>query len=156
MMMFNPTLIRKNLQRISRCESGASAIEFAIIASFLMIVLLNIFDIGLYMFHKMEVTSSARAGAQYALVDMENATPALIISVVENSTNLTGIDVTVVDTMCGCSDGGALFTCGTDTCGEGTTGRTHSYTQVTADYTHTWLFYPGTTSITANNTIRTQ
>ncbi|MBL4691755.1 MAG: pilus assembly protein [Magnetovibrio sp.] len=154
--MFNTAQIRQNIQNLARCERGTSAIEFAVIASFLMIVLLNIFDIGLYMFHKMEVTSSARAGAQYALVDMTNATPALITNVVENATNLTGLDVTVVNTMCGCSDGGTLFTCGTSTCGEGTTGRIHSYTQISADYTHVWLFYPGTTTITANNTIRTQ
>jgi len=148
--------LANQFKRFSRCDRGASAVELAIIASFLVILLLNVFDIGLYMFHKMEVTSSARAGAQYALVDMTNATPALITSVVQNATNLTGLNVTVTDDSCGCSDGGNLFTCGTSTCGGGTTGRIQHYTQINADYTHTWIFYPGTISIIASNTIRTQ
>ncbi|MBL4748594.1 MAG: pilus assembly protein [Magnetovibrio sp.] len=139
-----------------RNERGSSAIELAMISSILAIILLNIVDIAIFMFHKMDITSAVRAGTQYALVDTQNSTPALITAVVQDSSNLLNVNVTVNDTMCGCSDGGTLFSCGTNTCAGETTGRTQHYTQISADYTHTWLFYPGTISITANSTIRTQ
>lgn len=139
-----------------KSRNGAAAIEFAMISAFLSILLLNIVDIGIFMFRKMEITGAVRAGSQYALVAKSNATPALITGVVQDSTNLTGISATVGDTQCGCSDGGALFTCGSGTCGAGTNGRKHYYTQIDASYAHTWIFYPGTIDITASTTIRTQ
>jgi len=148
--------LKTKLLALKRCESGVSAIEFAMIASFLSLILLNIVDIAIFMFHKMEITGAVHAGAQYALVDKDNATTALITGVVQDSTNLTGVTVTVDATQCGCSDGSALFTCGTSTCSGATTGRTHSYTQIDASYTHDWVFYPGTIAITADSVIRTE
>jgi len=136
--------------------NGAAAIEFAMISAFLSILLLNIIDIGIFMFRKMEITGAVRAGAQYALVAQSAATGALITGVVQDSTNLTGVTVTVDDSQCGCSTGGALFTCSTGSCGVGTTGRKHYYTQIDASYTHTWVFYPGTIAITASSTFRTK
>ena len=142
-------------QRFCHDASGASAIEFAMIGAFLSIVLLNVIDIGLFYYNKMEITSAVRAGAQYALVN-EDATDATIITVVENATNMTGINVVVNTELCGCSDG-TTFTCGDSTCDSATTtGRIQYYTSIDADYTHTWIFYPGTISITAATTIRTQ
>lgn len=140
--------------RFRTCETGASAVEFAIIASFMSIVLLNIVDIAIFMFNKMEITGAVRAGAQYALVNTDTATAALIQGVVTDSTTLTPLTVTVDDDLCGCSDG-TTFACGTGTCAAGTTGRTHAYTAIDASYTHTWIFYPGTIDITASAQIRT-
>lgn len=148
--------IKNILHRFRQDERGASAIELAMISTVLSLILLNIVDISYFMFKKMELTSSVRAGAQYALVDTENATAALIEAVVQDSSPLTNVTVTVDDSQCGCSDGGALFTCGSDTCTGTTTGRSQYYTQISAAYTHTWIFYPGTVSITADSTIRTQ
>ncbi|MBF0246678.1 MAG: pilus assembly protein [Alphaproteobacteria bacterium] len=154
-MAFPPLPLRRLTARFRTSESGASAIEFAMISTFLSIILLNIVDIAIYMFHKMEITGAVRAGAQYALVDSENATEALVQGVVEDAVDLVGVVVTVDANLCGCSDG-ATFACGTDTCGGGTTGRTQTYTAISAVYTHTWIFYPGTIDITADATIRTQ
>jgi len=125
-------------------------------SAFLSIVLLNVVDIAIFMLHKMEITGAVRAGAQYALVDAANATAPLITAVVQDSTNLSGVNVVVDIDLCGCSDG-TTFACSSGTsCGSGTTGRTSTYTKIDADYTHTWIFYPGTISITGNATIRTQ
>jgi len=146
--------LRKAGGAFRRNERGASAVEFAIIASFLSIVLLNIVDIAIFMFNKMEITGAVRAGAQYALVDTENATTALIQGVVEDATGLTPLTITVDDTLCGCSDG-TTFACGSETCTSGTTGRIHTYISIGASYTHTWIFYPGTIDITASAQIRT-
>lgn len=139
-----------------RNERGASAIEFAMVATFMSIVLLNIVDIAIFTFHKMEITGAVRAGAQYALVDTETVTDALVRGVVEDSSSLDSLVVTIDSNLCGCSDG-ASFACDSGTsCGSGTSGRVHGYTKIDASYTHTWIFYPGTTSITAQSTIRTQ
>jgi Flp pilus assembly protein TadG len=154
--MSSPTpRLSPKTKRFCNDDRGASAIEFAMIGAFLSIVLLNIVDIGLFYYRKMEITSAVRAGAQYALVN-EDATDATVTTVVENATNLSGINVVVDTALCGCSDG-TTFTCGSETCDSGTTtGRIQYYTSIDADYTHTWIFYPGTISITAAITIRTQ
>ena len=110
------------IRKFRRSESGASAVEFALIATFLSIILLNIVDIAIFMFKKMEITGAVRAGAQYALVAKENATIALIEGVVQDATDITPLPVTVDDALCGCSDG-SEFVCGAGTCGAGTTGR---------------------------------
>lgn len=149
-------MITTLLQRFKRNDRGASAIEFAMISAFLSIVLLNVVDIAIFMLHKMEITGAVRAGAQYALVDSANASASLITAVVQDSTNLSGVNVVVDMDLCGCSDG-TTFACSSGTtCGAGTTGRTSGYTDISADYTHTWIFYPGTIDITGHATIRTQ
>jgi Flp pilus assembly pilin Flp len=144
------------IARFRRSEQGASAIEFAMISSVLSIILLNVVDIAVYMQRKMEVIGAVRAGAQYALVDSQNATLPLITGVVQDATTLSGVSVTVDLDLCGCSDG-AMFACSSGTtCGSGTTGRRHTYAEINASYTHTWIFYPGTIDITSQATIRTQ
>lgn len=147
------------MQRIRffrRDNCGASAIEFAMIASVLSIILLNVVDIAVYMQRKMEIVGAVRAGAQYALVDSQNATLPLITSVVQDATTLSGVNVTVDLDLCGCSDG-AMFSCSSGTaCGSGTTGRRHAYAEINASYIHTWIFFPGTVEITSQATIRTQ
>jgi len=151
-----PRFLRLKSHAFFHSRSGVAAVEFALIGAFLSIILLNIADIGIFMFRKMEITGAVRAGSQYALVAQDSATSALITGVVQDSTNLTGVTVAVDDTQCGCSDGSALFTCTSGTCSGATTGRVQYYTQINASYTHTWIFYPGTIDITASSTIRTQ
>ena len=148
--------LARKIRAFKRNDTGASAIEFALISTVLAIIMLNAIDIGIFMFRKMEITGAVRAGAQYALVAKEAATGALITGVVQDSTDLEDVTVTVDDTQCGCSSGGTLFTCTSGSCGSGTTGRKHYYTQIDASYTHTWIFYAGTIDITASSTIRTE
>jgi len=148
--------LARKIRAFTRNDTGASAIEFAMISTFLAILLLNVIDIGIFMFRKMEITGAVRAGAQYALVAKDAATGTLITGVVQDSTDLEDVTVTVDDTQCGCSSGGTLFTCTSGSCGSGTTGRKHYYTQIDASYTHTWIFYAGDIEVTASSTIRTE
>lgn len=148
--------LRRLAGRFRRDDSGVSAIEFAVIAAILTVILLNIVDIAMFMYRKMELTGAVRAGAQYALVDPSNATAALIMGVVQDSTTLDGVSVTVDTSLCGCSDGTSFVCDSGTTCGVGTTGRTHQYTDINASFTHTWIFFAGSTDITADATIRTQ
>ena len=148
--------LAQHFKAFQRNERGASAIEFAVISAFLSIILLNVVDIAQYMHRKMQVTGAVRTGAQYALVNTKNLTNALIVSVVTNASDLPGILVSTDLDNCGCSDG-TKFLCSSNTvCAGTTTGRIQRYAGVTATYTHTWIFYPGTTDITSTATVRTQ
>lgn len=137
--------------RFRKDDSGASAVEFAMISSVLILVVLNVVDLGNYMFRKMELTSSVRAGAQYALVH-DAPTSSAITTVVSNAANLQNVTITVDDTICGCSDG-STFTCGSSTC---TSSNMRYYTQIQASYTHDWIFLPGQKSMQTAMNIRTE
>lgn len=139
------------LGRFARCRRGASAVEFAMIASFLCIILLNVVDIAIFMFRKMELTSAVRAGAQYALVH-DTPTDANIETVVTNATNTTGMTVTIDSNLCGCEDG-TTISCSTGSCAS---GNIHYYTSITATMTHSWIFLPGSKSMSSSVTIRTE
>lgn len=145
------------VKKFQRDERGASAIEFAVIASFLSIILLNAVDISNYMYRQMQVTGAVRAGAQYALVNPSNLTDATVDAVVTNAGTLAGLVVTSdLTDNCGCSDGTKFLCSSVTTCGAGTTGRVQRYATINASYTHTWIFYPGDTEITATATVRKQ
>lgn len=145
------------LKTFQRDERGASAIEFAMIASFLSIILLNAVDISNYMYRQMQITGAVRAGAQYALVNPSNLTDALVSAVVTNAGTLTGLVVTTdLTDNCGCSDGTKFLCSSVTTCSGATTGRVQRYATINASYTHTWIFYPGDATITATATVRTQ
>lgn len=144
-----------------RNERGASAIEFAMIATFFMLMMVMVVDYALIMYRKMELTAAVRAGTQYALVNTSSATDAVIQAAVTGSTTLSGVTVTVDSNLCGCSDG-STFACDAvgATCDTpATTGRIHRYTDITASYTYTWLFpeyNSGTKVIYAHSSIRTK
>lgn len=53
-------------QRFPRDGSGLAAIEFALIASFLAMSLLNVSDVAIYQFDKMELENATQMGAQSA------------------------------------------------------------------------------------------
>lgn len=149
--LLNRPIVCRALTGFRQDDSGASAVEFAMISSVLILVLLNVVDLGNYMFRKMELTSSVRAGAQYALV--HNApTSAAITTVVSNAANLNNVTIAVDDTICGCSDG-TTFTCGSSTC---STSNMRYYTQIQASYNHDWIFLPGQKSMQTAMNIRTE
>ncbi len=99
----------------SSCE-GVSAIEFALITPVLLVFLIGVTDFGLAMFHKMELQSAVRAGAQYALSDGTDT--ASIISAVVNSTGI-GITSSDVTLTCQCLDTSTEVLTGA-TCGAAT------------------------------------
>ncbi len=158
------TALWRLIKRFQNNESGVSAIEFAMIGSFVLILFLSILDIAFYMYRKMEVSNAVRAGAQYALVNTDRTVAnianveAKIIAVVQGATPFTINTITVDMDVCGCSDG-TLFACsavGSTCTTPPTSGRRHEYTTISAAYSHTGIFYPGPYNITAQATIRRQ
>jgi len=56
------------LRRIGREGSGIAAMEFALIAPLLGLILFGVLDYGLVSARKMALANAARAGAQYAMI----------------------------------------------------------------------------------------
>lgn len=132
---------------LAAADNGAAAVEFAILAPVLLALLAGLADYGLAMFDKMELTSAARAGAHYSLIDDPDT--AAIATAVVNSTNLDieSGDVTTTQ-FCEDSDGA------TATCGDADATRTFITVSVSKDFT---LMVLGTTlTLTGSATVRTE
>ncbi len=90
---------------------GAAAVEFALLAPIIAVILAGIANYGMALFQKMELESAARAGAQMAIRD--RAATTTIQNAVINATNLTLVsgDITLAES-CWCADVDASATCG--------------------------------------------
>jgi len=143
--------VRRRVDGVVRSTRAAAAVEFAIFLPIISAFLLGIVNYGLATFDKMELTSAARAGAQWALLDSSDTTA--IKQAVVDSTNLslTTSDVTT-STACECADGSSV-TCGA-TCGDGSSNR--YYLTVTASVDHSLLLLGTSITLTSSATVRTQ
>jgi Flp pilus assembly protein TadG len=124
------------------CRQGNMAIEMAVIAPVLVLLMVGIADYGAGIYSKMQVQHAVQAGADFA---MRNGFSANAISTaVANATPLPGLSVTPAPTQsCGCPNGTTVITatCGT-ACAAG--GNAGVYVTISATATHTTLLpYPG-------------
>jgi len=118
--------------RICRDQQGVSAVEFALVAPMLVLVLLVAADLGLSLSRNASVANAARTGAEFAAIHGWNSSG--ITTAATSATNLT---VTATPTTyCGCATGNAIAqqTCGTTCSGGGTTG---TYVSVATQATYT-------------------
>jgi Flp pilus assembly protein TadG len=144
------------LSRLAAATGGASAIEFALVATFLVLPLtLGLYDFGTAMNRWMEVGNAARAGAQYVNVNGYSSayttsgnscpsTPTTTFTcAITAATDLgTAVTVAVASPYCGCQNG-TTFTlqtfsspCST-TCASGTSV---TLAQVNATYNYKPIF----------------
>ena len=152
------------LRRLVSATGGASAIEFALVAAFLILPLtLGVYVFGTALWSWMEVGNAARAGAQYVNVNGPSsyttsgnscATPPTntFTCAIKSATSLgTNVTVSVGNAYCGCQSGTAYTTetfsppcnvCNTiytsNCCPAGQTPVTLA--QVNASYTYTPIF----------------
>lgn len=139
------------VRRFGRAAGGAAAVEFALLAPVLVVVLSGIVGYGLAMFDKIDLVSATRAGAQLALIDSSDT------SAIENAVvGATGLGITAADVStteyCECLDGSTI-TCGA-TCGDGSDNR--HFMTITATFDHTLLLIGNTVTLTGETTVRTQ
>lgn len=140
------------VHRFIRAEGGVSAVEMALIAPVLMIIFLGLIDYGIAIFSKIELTSSVRSGAQYALINSTNMSA--IQTTVINSSNLNPANL-VVDMpyiTCECSNGTLDATCSV-TCPADTLRH---YVVINATYTYVPFFLPVNIVMSADSSIRTE
>jgi Flp pilus assembly protein TadG len=145
----------RRLLSLLTTSGGAAAVEFALVATFLIIPLtIGLYDFGTVLFRQMEVGSAARAGAGYAaFCGCFNSTN--ITNAVQNAT-ATGLTVTATPApsqACICPDGTLASTlgssatppnCGGTDCSAHGGGFDSAYVTVNAQATYNPIFpYPG-------------
>ncbi len=150
MILFKTLMLQpaKMISRIWGSVRAAAAVEFAMIMPILTALIIGLVNYGLVMIEKMELTSAARAGAQYALFD--NTDTDAIKQAVVDSTNLT-IATTDVTTSCVCGDGTST------TCGVTCTGASADQSiTISVSESYTLLLVPTSLTLTGTATVRTE
>lgn len=137
---------------------GAAAVEFAIIAPALVLMMIPTVDFSLGIHRRMQVQNAAQAGLQYAALHGFNASA--ITSAVTSATSFSGISASPAPSQfCGCASSTAITTIAcSSTCSGGLTPG--SYVTVSAQATYnTLLPYPGiqpSFNFTSQSTVRLQ
>lgn len=141
-----------------RARGGLAAIEFAILGPVLVMVLICTADLGLALYHAMQVESAAQAGAEYATVHGFDNTG--ISNAVTSATSGFSISASPAPTeFCGCPNGTGVTqaTCGS-TCANG--DGAGIYVQVGAAGTYTTVIHypslPATFSLASSAVVRVQ
>ena len=149
------------LRELIAATSGAAAVEFALVASVLIVpLIIGVYDFGTALYDQMQVGNAARAGAQYLNVNgysaidntSEQCSSSNFTCAVQGATPLGGnVTVTVASPYCGCQSG-STFTAASfsppcnvcsasltsNCCPEGQTAVTLA--QVNASYTYYPIF----------------
>ena len=136
--------------------AGLAAIEFAILAPVLILMMICVVDLGMGIYRKMQVQNAAQAGAEYAMVHGYSASS--VLSAVTNATSFSGIVASPLpNQFCGCpsNTGVTTISCGS-TCTGGSTPGT--YVTVSTQGTYNTLFdypiLPKSYNFTAQATVR--
>ncbi|PQA87889.1 TadE/TadG family type IV pilus assembly protein [Hyphococcus luteus] len=136
--------------------AGVAAIEFALLAPLLVVLLIGVVEIGLAAYQDMEVQNAAEAGALYAV--RNGFDPDGIETAMENATGLSGVTAGAAPlSFCGCPglDGVTVISCDFTCPGGDAPG---DYVKVEASFEHhTILPYPWVSSpvvLTGESTVR--
>jgi hypothetical protein len=150
------TMARKGRRRNRR--HGTAAIEFALLAPLLVILLTGLIEMGFGAYEAMEVQEAAEAGAQFAALHGWDADG--IAAAVVNAVGGAGITASPdPQQFCGCATGTGILQQGcATTCSDGRAAG--SYIQVNATIPHhSILPFPGTPlpdTLSGQSTIRIQ
>lgn len=118
-------------------KSGSVAIEMALLAPVLVILLTGMFDFGFAVYERMKLASAVRAGIQYAL--HHSADPDIVRQTVLGALGAESVGTTVtVSQTSECSDGSAV---GAD--GSCANSWRRTFVNISAERPHATLFqYP--------------
>ncbi len=131
--MFRLNGIRKATDWL-RCKAGTAALEFGLMAPFLIMLVVATVEVGSAVYQGMEAQNAAEAGAVYA--SRHGFDTAGITGAVLNATPAAGITAAPAPTQfCGCpTAGGIADTACATTCSDGTAPG--QYLRITARITH--------------------
>jgi Flp pilus assembly protein TadG len=126
-----------------RGVSGVAALEFALCAPLLLVMLAGLSDLGLAMRSKTRLAGGVANAATYAVLTQGTATSATLAAIVQTASTLSGVQASATAAACFCPSGSpvslAVASCGS-TCANGATAG--SYVNITASYNYTPLM-PG-------------
>jgi Flp pilus assembly protein TadG len=115
-------------------RAGNVAIEFALIAPVLVILLMGTVDYGLETYYDAQLQQAVRAGAEYVNNSGHSQDTAGITAAVQGASALTGIAVATPTGSYQCSNGTAVAGVGS-TCANGS--AVGSYMTISATFTYT-------------------
>lgn len=127
------------IRRLVCDQTGASAVEFALVAPMLIALVVGLADFGSALRERMQLTAAAHAGIQYAARNPDN--PGGISSAVNAASSIPSARLTVsTTTACECADGSAVACAG----GACPAGSARTYVTVAVSESYPLLFdYPG-------------
>lgn len=117
--------LRDVLQSLLASRSGASAVEFALISSTLLLMALGVGSIGLAALETTRLDAAARIGAQYAVSNPADASGTATAALAASSWRSGGTRAVALTNSCGCSDGSTVACAGS--CAS---GGVHQYVTV--------------------------
>jgi Flp pilus assembly protein TadG len=95
--------------------AGAAILEFAVVATVVIVIFVAIMDFGMLFFRQMQVQHAAQAGAQWAL--SYGYSSSAISSAVTNATSFTAISATPAPSQfCGCPTSTGVTTVSAGAC----------------------------------------
>lgn len=127
------------LRRFRTRNEASVSVEIAMTSLVMIVIFTGLVEFGLMIRSRMEISSGARAGAQYAIADPDDT--AGITNAVQNAVNLKAEEITVTVTRyCECPDGTSIDCSDDTTC----PAEVRRFVSVEANYDHALvLSYPG-------------
>lgn len=90
----------------TRNERAASAVEFSILAPFLVATTVITADLSLGIYYKMRIQNAAQFGTQYAIAHGADATS--IVTAIQTNNAIDGLSVSPPAQFCGCAGGSGI------------------------------------------------
>lgn len=113
--MNNRSVRRQN--RAAFCHCGQSAVEFAIAAPALVLLLVVLLDFGRFFAIGVAVESAAHAGAQYGSQNTATAADSTgMTAAATTQWNNSGLTLTVTPAQCTCVSGSSVTACASSYC----------------------------------------
>ena len=135
-------------------EAGSAAVEFALLAPVLVMIVMGMIDYGSVMNQTMQVAAAAHAGAEYAIRNGWNANG--IQTAVTGATTLTVSASPAPQLVTACISNGAVVTTAAPTCASG--AKPGHYVVVSAQATVTplvaWPSFVMPAAVSSQATIR--
>lgn len=91
------------IKRYTSNQDGASAVEFALLAPFLIVMLVGTYDFGIFIKEKMQLQNTAQVVAQYIAKAQDDSNAQVIADEVYSGSN-DDLDLNT-EFFCECSDG---------------------------------------------------
>lgn len=133
----------RKLARLWQGDSGLAAVELALLAPFLTLLMIAMTDYGLAWTRQMALANAVRAGTQYAMIrrPMEGDVSGIHQRVIDAAPADVG-GTPQVTFICECPDGQAVADCNPAACGAGVDLRHYVTVTLQEDYPLI-LSYPG-------------
>ena len=147
---------------LARDRRGVAALELALLAPAVLLLIMGIVDVGQLTYTAMQVRAAAHAGAQYVYKNAAGACPTAtsIASAVQSATPLTVSATPSPSCVAACVTNNALVTvtAATKTCPSGDAPGQYATISASGAYTPIapWTRLALPTTVTANSTIRYQ